>query len=255
MNHLLNISRSGINSLQQKLDVTAQNIANVNTAGYKSQSLQFRELLHNPITSNQAPINEAVTTASISRGVQGLAKQDLLQQGTFSETGNQWDLAIEGAAFFGVRDENNQLLLTRAGAFSQDETGRIVNAQGQAVDMNLIVPTDQWPKGTVNVTSTGTIGIVHDNQQTIVGQMQLYQPTNLNELSATGNNTFQLAPGAQVIASNQGNTIRQGSIEQSTVDVAQSMTELLVTQRAYSLNNRVLQSTDEMLSTINRFTD
>lgn len=164
-------------------------------------------------------------------------------------------MAIEGAAFFGVRDENNQLLLTRAGAFSQDETGRIVNAQGQAVDMNLIVPTDQWPKGTVNVTSTGTIGIVHDNQQTIVGQMQLYQPTNLNELSATGNNTFQLAPGAQVIASNQGNTIRQGSIEQSTVDVAQSMTELLVTQRAYSLNNRVLQSTDEMLSTINRFTD
>ncbi|MCC9272854.1 MAG: hypothetical protein K8V42_00925 [Enterococcus aquimarinus] len=85
--------------------------------------------------------------------------------------------------------------------------------------------------------------------------MQLYQPNDLKDLSATGNNTFQLAPGAQVLASNQGNTIRQGSIEQSTVDLAQSMTELLVTQRAYSLNNRVLQSTDDMLSTINRFTD
>lgn len=255
MNHVLNISRSGINSLQKKLDVTSQNIANVNTAGYKSKTLQFRELLNNPVTTNQAPINQAALPVAMNRGVQGLEMQDLFQQGTFSETGNRWDLAIEGPGFFGVRDQNNQLVLTREGAFLQDETGRVVNHQGQPVEMNLNLPVNQWPKGEVNVTSTGTVGIVHGDQQTIVGQIRIYQPTDLKEVVSTGNNTFQMNPGAQLIASNQGTKIRQGSIEQSTVDVAQSMTEMLVTQRAYSLNNRVLQSTDEMLSNINRFTE
>ncbi|MHC5269559.1 flagellar hook-basal body protein [Enterococcus sp. LJL98] len=254
MNHLLNISRSGINGLQQKLDVTAHNLANVNTAGYKRKTLQFRELLNNPI-ANQAPVNENANPAVINRGVEGLVMQDLWQQGSFLETGNPWHFAIEGDGFFGVRDANNQLLLTRAGAFGQDETGRLVNQQGEAVEMTDFLPSNQWPKGEIHVTASGAVSIVHADQQTPVGQIRLYQPTDFNALVAVGENHFQVNPGTALVESLQGSRIRQGSLEQSTVDVAQSMSDMLVTQRAYSLNTRALQSTDEMFSTINRFTE
>lgn len=255
MNHLLNISRSGINGLQKKLDVTAHNLANVNTVGYKQKAMQFRELLNNPITETQAPINDAANPAAINRGVEALVKQDVYHQGSFTDTGNPWDLAIEGNGFFGVRDANNQLLLTRDGSFGQDETGQIVNQRGEAVEMNLYLPTNQWPQGNVTVSATGAVSIAHNGGETAVGQIRIYQPTDLTELVATGGNHFQLNPGAQMVETTQGVRIRQGSLEQSTVDVAQTMTDMMITQRAYSLNTRVLQSTDEMFSTINRFTD
>ena len=255
MNHLLNISRSGINGLQKKLNATSHNIANVNTVGYKEQTMQFKELLHNPILNSQAPI-DAAAQSSIYRGVEAELEQIHFEQGAFVSTGNEWDVALAGQGFFGLRDENNQLTLTRNGNFGLDETGRVVNSQGQAVDMVRYLPENAWPKGTVGIDQLGNVSITTaDRRQTLVGKINVYQPENLNQLEASGNGQYQLIEGEQAQLINQGFNVHQGSLEQSNVNIAQSMTDLMVTQRAYSLNTRVLQSTDELLSITNRMTD
>lgn len=255
MNHLLNISRSGINGLQKKLDVTSHNIANVNTTGYKEQKMSFKELLANPILNNQAPITADAQT-SIYRGVRAEDEHVNFQQGAFTSTGNQWDLALEGEGFFGIRDENNQLTFTRDGSFGLDQTGRLVNSQGRAVDMVNYIPENNWPKGSVNIDQLGNVSIKSNNeQQTLVGKINVYQPGNTNQLQAIGDGQFQLIEGGQAQLNNQPFKIRQGSLEQSNVNMAQTMTDLIVTQRAYSLNTKVLQSTDDLLSITNRFTD
>ncbi len=254
MNHLLNISRSGINGLQKKLDVTAQNLANVNTVGYKHKTLQFKELLNNPINA-QAPANQNALPAAINRGTKAEEEQNLFQSGSLSETGNTWDFAISRESFFGVRNQNGQLLLTKDGAFHQNETGALVNQSGQTVEVVAIIPTNQWPKGETHVDPSGNITIKQGANYLQVGRLQTYQATNENDLQAVGNNTYQLNTTGQLIQNPINATIRQGVLEQSTTDVAQTMTEMMVTQRAYSLNTRALQSTDEMFSTINRLTD
>ena len=234
MNHLLNISRSGINGLQKKMDVNAHNISNVNTTGYKEQKMQFKELLQNPILNTQAPINEDAQV-SIYRGTLAEETQTHFAQGTFASTGNEWDVALEGEGFFGLRDENNQLSFTRDGSFRKDHEGRLLNKQGKAVDMTLFVPENNWPKGTIGIDTSGIVSVTAPNRvQTVVGRINVYQIENNNQLETLGNNQYGLVEGGQAAISTQGFKVRQGSLEQSNVNIAQTMTDLIVTQRAYS---------------------
>jgi flagellar basal-body rod protein FlgG len=168
-------------------------------------------------------------------------------------------LAIQGEGFFGVRDANNQLLLTRDGNFGFDANGTLVNSQGLRVDTTLTVPYQQWPQGKPMIDQSGNISITANGTSTPVGRVMMYLPENPETIVPTGDNLYQVEPGTVVRNSNENieglGTIQQSMLENSNVELARSMTEMITTQRAYSLNTRVLQSTDEMLSIVNRFTD
>ncbi|WP_207942441.1 flagellar basal-body rod protein FlgG [Enterococcus sp. DIV2402] len=258
LNSLLHVSKSGINGLQQSLDRTANNIANVNTTGYKEKQTSFRELLTNQTTAQEVnlPVNAEV---AFNRGVETAQQSVVFRQGALRSSDSPLDLAIQGEGFFGVRDANNQLLLTRDGNFGFDANGTLVNSQGLRVDTTLTVPYQQWPQGKPVIDQAGNISITANGTSTPVGRVMMYLPENPETIVLTGDNLYQVEPGTVVRNSNENieglGTIQQSMLENSNVELARSMTEMITTQRAYSLNTRVLQSTDEMLSIVNRFTD
>ncbi|MCD5002868.1 flagellar hook-basal body protein [Enterococcus saccharolyticus] len=258
LNSLLHVSRSGVNGMQKKMDVTSNNIANVNTTGYKEKQVSFRELLNNPTTNNDAPL-AANAQVALSRGTGADEQSVNFSQGSYLQTNSPYDFAIQGAGFFGVRDADNQLVLTRDGNFGRDEVGRLVNNRGQAVEMNLTVPYQEWPTGTPVVDTYGNVSIVDGGTTTNVGRLVMYLPENNENLIADGNNQYSVVAGTNLATSDANpelfGDIAQNRLENSNVNLAQSMTDMIATQRAYSLNTRVLQSTDEMLSVVNRFTE
>lgn len=255
MNELLSISRTGLNGLQKAMDVTANNIANVNTTGYKERQVNFRELLNNATTANEASLSADAGNITMNRGLQVNQQSVNFKQGSLMTTDRALDLGIEGAGFFGVRDGQGNVYLTRDGNFSQDANGQIVTSDGYQVDVALVRPVEQWPKGDVKVDQNGVVQI----NETVVGQIVRYLPENEENLVIAGQNLYELAPGAAWVSSQTNpeafGQIHAYKLENSSVDLAQSMTDMIITQRSYSLNSRVLQSTDDMYNVINRFTD
>lgn len=259
MNHLLSINKSGINGLQKQLDVTASNIANSNTVGYKKNDLSFQELLHNRNTPDEVRTSNSMTTNSINRGVAARTQSVNFIQGSLESTSSPWDMAIEGNGFFGVRDTNNQLYLTRSGNFHRDTEGNLVTNEGLQVDVEEFIPQTQWPNGMTSVRSDGVIAIQSMDQSTIVGKVNLYKPENSESLRSIGNNLYQYIGNQPLIQSanqpNEFGKITNYQLEHSNVNLADSMAELIVTQRAYSINLKALETSDEMSSVINRFTE
>lgn len=225
------ISKNAMKSQQHKMNHIAHNIANVNTTGYKNQSVQFSELIYNTITDTDVSLSENTEGASQGTGtVIGQSKQAFVQ-GPLTETGDSMHLAISGSGFFGVRNEQGELLLTRDGAFLVNEDGNVVNDRGHFLELNGgNLATDAIP---------------------------LFSVENSGSLEPAGGNMFRVIEGAEVVSSvgNAGlfGEVVSGYLEESTVDLAQSITDMIIAQRAYSLNAKVTQSTDEIYSLINQF--
>ncbi|MGX7232250.1 flagellar hook-basal body protein [Enterococcus italicus] len=259
MNHLLTINKSGINGLQKKLDITAANIANVNTVGYKKNDTTFTELLHNANTPDEVRIANTATNQSVNRGVAVSNQSINFIQGSLSSTTSSWDMAIDGEGFFGVRDANNQLYLTRAGNFQRDAQGYLRTNEGLQVEVEETIPQNQWPNGDASVSANGVIIIQSNGQSVTVGRVILYKPENNENLRSVGNNLYQAVDGQELIQStNQQEAfgrIHNYQLENANVNLADSMTDLIVSQRAYSINLKALETSDEMSSVINRFTE
>lgn len=222
---------------QQKMNHIAHNIANVNTIGYKKQSVQFSELLHNTVNEQDARISENAGELSNGMGVRLAESKAAYTQGSLTNTGDPLHLAVGGNGFFGVRDDNNELLLTRDGAFHLNSQNEVVNDQGYLLEMN---------------------GQVLDGQTPSTDQIPLFLPTDSSGLTPSGGNLYRINEGAALLNSATNpeafGEILSGHIEESTVDLAQSFTDMIMSQRAYSLNAKVTQSTDEIYSLINQFT-
>lgn len=259
MNHLLSISHSGLRGLQTQLDLTAANIANVNTVGYKKQDASFQELLHNTNTADEVRIANQATNQSLNRGLKVSNQSVNFIQGSLMNTTSPWDMAIEGEGFFGVRDATNQLYLTRAGDFHRDAQGNLVTSTGMKVDVEATIPQTQWPNGAAAVSSEGQVTIQTGGQSVAVGKIILYKPQNNESLKSVGTNLFQATPGQALLQStNQPEAfgrLHNNQLENSSVNLAESMTDLIVTQRAYSMNLKALSTSDEMTGVINHFTD
>lgn len=253
MNGSLAISKTGLQGLQKNLDVVAHNIANANTDGFKQNQVSFNELLLNDFSPTQVNLSDNLDNGTISRGTRAEVTGFDNRQGSFYETGNGTDLAISDEGFFAIRTEGNQLRLTRNGNFSFNEDRILVNNQGQNVEVNYTVPREQWPDGKESITRDGSI-LVNGQR---VGQMVLYRPTNSALLIETGSNQFRVENEGALLNSLTTpagfGQLHSGYLESSNVDLANSMSELIVTQRAYSLNSRVLQATDEMMQRVNDF--
>jgi flagellar basal-body rod protein FlgG len=251
-------SASGLAAQQFNLDVISNNLANVSTTGFKKSRANFEDLIYQTQREpgTQTGANSQLPTGSqVGLGVSIGTTSTMHTQGTLMNTGNASDLALQGDGFFKVQLPDGSFAYTRSGNFQVDSTGKLVTQQGYAVQPDIAIPTNReslsiGPDGTVSVRLPG-----QTNEQK-VGQINLSSFVNPAGLKAMGGNLFQVtaasgqpqdgAPGTQGLA-----TIGSGLLEASNVDTVDEIVKMIIVQRAYDSNSKVIQAADEMLSTTN----
>jgi len=249
---------SGMQAQQLNLDVVANNLANVNTTGFKRTRTDFEDLLYQTFRAPGATGPQGSTIPSgiqVGNGTRPVATQRIFSQGDFQQTENPLDLVVEGDGFFQITRPDGTTAYTRSGAFKKDGTGRDVTSEGYVLQPNLVIPTDA--KG-LTIASDGTVSVTvaGQNQAQQIGQIQLAQFVNPAGLLSVGRNLFTptSASGNAVtgVAGTNGlGTIAQGFLELSNVKVVDEMVAMITTQRAYEANSRAIQTADEMLAMSN----
>lgn len=259
MGRALYTAASGMQAQELNLDNVANNLANASTAGFRRRRLQFQDLVYQNLIAPGAAATQQTTYPSglqIGLGARTASSEIIQQQGVLNETDNPLDLTIEGQGFFQIQLPSGELAYTRSGEFHMDSTGIIVDAQG-----NQLQPAITIPPSATNVTigSDGSVSVQLPNQtqaQT-VGTIQLTTFANPGGLSSVGNNYFleTTASGNPIVGTPGGSeglgTIQQGYLENSNVDVVTEFINMIMAQRSYEANSRVVKAADEMAQTIN----
>lgn len=240
---MLNIGRSSLKSMQNNLDNTAHNIANANTYGYKNKHTGFQELLLNVTNENEVLLGERADEVAFNAGSKNSVKKVNLKQGSTEVTGRPLDMAIDGRGFFGLRDQNGELVLTRNGSFHLNEDNTVSNSQGYRLDGQVVFPEGNQVVDGVEITSPGG--------RRIVIRPNIYDVENIGGLIPIDSTNFYANEDANLVQNQDMSKIISGSLEMSNVHLADTMTELITTQRAYSGNARFIQTTDEILGAIN----
>jgi len=240
------------------IDVISNNLANVNTTGFKKSRADFQELIYQGIREAGASSAEGVelpTGIQVGLGVQPSAVQKMFQQGDFVSTGNNLDLVIEGQGFFQIVKPDGEIAYTRSGALKLNSEGNIVNSDGYALEPAITIPPNALQ---ITITPDGTVSVMEagSSAPTQVGQIELAQFINPGGLNALGKNLFSpTASSGEATPGNPGadglGNINQGFLELSNVNVVEEMVNMIVSQRAYELNSKVVQTSDEMLATAN----
>ncbi|HZZ66965.1 MAG TPA: flagellar basal-body rod protein FlgG [Phenylobacterium sp.] len=256
----LRTAATGMAAQQMNVEVISNNIANMNTVGYKKQRAEFQDLLYQTVqqagaqSSDQGTI--VPTGVQIGAGVKAGSVYRISTQGALTSTGNQYDLAINGRGFFQVLTPTGDIAYTRAGNFSVNDQGQLVTQDGYQVQPAIAIPQDATnvtisPSGQVQVTQPSS------TTPTVVGQLELASFMNEGGLSAQGGNLFLQtgASGAPItgVPGVQGfGTLMQGYTEASNVDPVTEITSLIVAQRAYEMNSKVISTADNMLQVANQ---
>ena len=256
----LTIAATGMAAQQLNVEVIANNIANINTTGFKRARAEFTDLLYQAErlqgTSNRGSDNIVPEGSQIGLGVRTSAIRNLHLQGSLASTGNRLDLAITGRGWFQVTDASGENLYTRAGAFSKNANGQLVNADGYQLVPNITIPAAATD---VIVSETGVVSARLDTQTALqqVGQLTIANFANETGMEPLGGNLYRptTASGTAVTAvpGDPGfGTIKQGYLESSNVDPVREITDLIAAQRAYEMNSKVITAADEMASTISK---
>ncbi len=249
---------SGLEAQQMTIDVISNNLANVNTTGYKRANADFQDLMYQTIVSpgtSSSSGNTFPTGIEVGHGTRLVAIQKLFSQGGFKQTQNPLDLAIEGDGFFQLIHPNGGTAYTRAGAFKRDSEGRIVNSDGYVLDPEIVIPSDA-KEVTVGADGTVSVLVEGETEPTEIGTIQLVRFANPGGLMSTGKNLYQTTPASGTAevgtAGSDGfGTVMQGFLEMSNVNVVNEMINLIIAQRAYEVNSKVIQATDDMLNVAN----
>jgi flagellar basal-body rod protein FlgG len=246
---------SGMNAQQLNVDTVSNNLANVNTTGYKRQRAEFQDLLYAQLSS---PDTKAPLTIQVGHGVRTSAMQRMFDSGPIMPTGNDLDLAIDGNGFFRVKARGGAEFFTRDGAFRLDGFGRLVTSNGYIVqgDAGAIqVPPDAQK---ISIAEDGTVEYVDPvtGSRNVAGVISLASFPNPAGLEAIGQNMFaQTTASGEASKGQPGSAnlgiIRQGALEGSNVEVVQEMVNLIVAQRAYEISSKAVQSADEMAGMAN----
>jgi flagellar basal-body rod protein FlgG len=251
---------SGMTAQQLNLDNIANNLSNSSTAGFQQRILAFSDLLYqNTVMPGSAATQQTTNAAGlqIGLGVRPATTEISQTQGDLNTTGNPLDLAISGGGFFQVLLPNGQTGYTRAGSFHPDSQGAVVTADGNPLQPGITVP----PTATnITIGSDGTVSatLPGQTQATTVGNIQLALFINPGGLNSVGNNIYleTTASGAPVIGTPGGaeghGTIQQGMLENSNVSVVDEFVQMIVAQRSYESNSRVVKAADEMLQQLNQ---
>ncbi len=258
----LSIAATGMLAQQLNVEVISNNIANMNTTGFKRRRAEFQDLLYqNPLlvgsTSSDAGTVEA-TGVQIGLGVQTSAVYMIAEQGSLVATDNSLDLAIQGDGYFQVSLPSGDTAYSRAGSLQLSPTGEIVTADGLTIQPGITIPANAL---SVSINASGEVLVQIDGQVAPqnVGQLQLASFLNPAGLQALGDNLFRetAASGTATVgvpgAAGFGQLL-QGFLEASNVNTVTEITNLIAAQRAYEMNSRVISTADEMMNTINQVT-
>lgn len=252
-------SATGMKAQEMRIDNTANNLANVNTVGFKRSRMDFADLVYANYRAPGTAVSQgqvSPTGLQIGNGVRVVSTNKNFAPGTAEQTGNTLDMSIEGDGFFQVQVPNGETRYTRAGNFGMDANGQIVTADGNLMIPNITVPngTDITritisPDGTVQGSRTGT-----DQPREVLGRVEIVTFLNPAGLSSEGSNLFAATEASGVAQpGNPGDlgfgVIRSGSLEGSNVEVVGELISLISAQRAYEINSRAIRAGDEMLST------
>jgi len=249
---------TGMAAQELNMDVLANNLANVNTAGFKKSRVDFQDLIYQTLRAAgtaEAEGAQVPTGIQVGLGTHPAAVQKLFSQGDLQMTNNQLDLAIEGDGFLQVMMPNGTTAYTRDGALKMDSQGRLVTSDGYALDPEITIP----PEATsIAIGSDGTVSALLPGQSEPqqLGQIQLAKFLNPAGLQALGRNLFvATAASGEATPGTPGleglGTLRQGSIEMSNVSIVDEMVNMIVAQRAYEVNSKSIQSADQMLQIAN----
>lgn len=249
---------SGMQAQQLNVDVVANNLANVNTAGFKKSRADFQDLMYQSLRTTGAPSTNATQIPSgiqVGLGSKSSSVTKLFTPGTVNQTGNELDVAIEGDGFFQIQMPDGTTAYSRAGTFKKDNQGRLVNGDGYPVLPNVVIPNNATK---ITIGNDGTVSVVQagQNTPTTVGNIQLATFSNPSGLSALGHNLLQESDASGTATTGTpGQTgiglLSQGFIEMSNVSVAEEMVNMIVGQRAYEVNSKAVQAADEMLQNAN----
>ena len=252
------IAASGMEAQALNIDVISNNLANVNTSGFKKSRPDFQDLLYQTIRLAGAASSSGTqipTGIELGQGTRPVAVQKVFTQGDYQNTQNELDMAIEGDGFFQVLQPNGEPAYTRAGSFKLDSEGRIVTSDGFFMDPEIAVPIDTVA---VNIGTDGTVSVLAagETQPTEIGTIQLARFINPAGLHSIGRNLYlpTLASGDAITgtAGEDGfGTIAQGFLEMSNVSVVDEMVNMIVAQRAYEINSKAIVTADEMLQMAN----
>jgi len=254
----LSIGASGMQAQTLNIDVIANNLANVNTTGFKRSRADFQDLLYQTLRSPGVTDTEGTqvpTGIQLGHGTRPAAVQKIFLQGDYRHTQNELDMAIEGDGFFQILQSSGEIAYTRAGAFKLDSEGQIVTSDGYLMEPNISIPSDTVA---VNIGSDGTVSIIQagETEPTVVGNIELARFVNPAGLESIGRNLYVVtaASGDETTgtAGEDGfGTIAQGYLEMSNVSVVEEMVNMITAQRAYETNSKTIQTADEMLQMAN----
>lgn len=249
------IAKTGLDAQQTQLDITSNNLANVATNGFKRARGVFEDLLYQ--TLRQPGASSSATTQipsglQIGTGVRPVATERIFTQGNLTQTGNSLDIAIQGEGFFQIQLPDGTLGYTRDGAFQKDSQGQIVTANGYPLSPAITIPSNAL---SISIGTDGVVSVVQSGSPTPVqvGQIQLASFVNNGGLQSMGQNLFLETASSGTATPNTPGTngvgiLNQGYVETSNVNVVEELVNMITTQRAYEINSRSIQTSDQMLA-------
>lgn len=255
MDKTLRTASTGLTAQQKYVEIIANNLANVNTTGFKKVRPEFEDLLYETLRPagtnrelNVQPLNEV----QIGSGTELVATTKQFSQGDITQTNNELDMAINGEGFFVVRKPDNSFVYTRDGSFTVDSNGLLVTSQGYSLEPGFTIPQDALQ---VNITSDGVLSILTEGstEEQSLGQIELARFINPAGLKNVGENLYAetAASGNAILeepGSNNTGEIVQNHLESSNVSIVDEMVNMITAQRAYEINSKSVRTADDILN-------
>lgn len=248
------ISKTGMEAQQTQLDSISHNLANVGTNGFKRGHAVFEDLIYQNLRqagANSSEQTQLPTGLQVGLGVRAVAMSRNFSQGNLQQTGNNLDVAIKGNGFFQIQMPDGTVAYTRDGAFQVDAQGQIVTNNGFVVQPGITIPANAQ---SVTIAADGTVSVLQSGQSTpqSVGQLQIAGFANPAGLEPRGQNLFgetaaSGTPASGAPMSNGLGSLAQGYVETSNVNVVEELVAMIQTQRAYEINSKAIQTSDQML--------
>ena len=251
------VAKTGLDAQQTRMNVISNNLANVNTTGFKRDRAVFEDMLYQNVrqAGGQTDANsQAPTGLMLGTGVRVVATEKIHAQGNMVTTQNPLDLAIAGGGFFQIAQADGTPAYTRDGGFKLSNTGQLVTSSGALLQPAITVPQNA---SALTVGRDGTVSVeLNGGGNQVLGQIQIARFVNPSGLQSLGQNLLRQTPASgapQVLVPGQGGagSILQGSMEASNVNVVEEMVSMIETQRAYEINSKAISAVDGMLKYIN----
>ncbi len=249
------VAKSGLDAQQTRMAVISNNLANVNTTGFKRSRPIFEDLLYQNVRqvgANSSQDTELPTGLQLGTGVRVVATEKLHTQGNIVQTENSLDVSIQGRGFLQIQMPNGDVNYTRDGSFKLSSTGQMVNSNGMPLEPAITIPEDAI---SITIGTDGVVSVLQPGSPTPsqVGQIDTASFVNPSGLEPVGENLYResVASGTPTIGTpgeNELGTLNQGSLETSNVNVVEELVNMIETQRAYEMNSKAISTTDEMLS-------